>query len=241
MDNDMLKERHGIFGNTDNSIENMRRVSVDYYGYDKQGVCRAQSISHAPPGRNNRPGWDIPGVTRAHSRQPCSVPVREHFVPDTHKKNSLQSNSPFQHSISPCYSKSPPSHPTLALARSLPFTSTQGKKGADKPKLCRTGDGRGSSLNYESRVKRKSVVWGGNLGQNKECTMDSERNFQFDDEISLKSEESNPEDHIYEEIDSDLFTSCDEEEPAENFLLGISLERRNNLKFYGSAGWDFGN
>ena len=67
------------------------------------------------------------------------------------------------------------------------------------------------------------------------------RNFQFDDEISLKSDESNPEDHIYEEIDSDLFTSCDEEEPAENLLLGISLERRNNLKFYGSAGWDFGN
>jgi len=222
MDNDMLKQRHGIFGNTDNSIENMRRVSVDYYGHDKQGVCRAQSISHAPPGRNNRPGWDIPGVTRAHNRQPCSVPARDQFVLDTHKRNS---------------------HPTLALARSLPFTSTQGKKGADKPKLCRTGVGRGSSLivNYESRVKRKSVVWGGNLGQNKECTMDSERNFQFDDEISLKSEESNPEDHIYEEIDSDLFTSCDEEEPAENFLLGISLERRNNLKFYGSAGWDFGN
>ena len=67
------------------------------------------------------------------------------------------------------------------------------------------------------------------------------RNFKFDDEISLKSDESNPEDHIYEEIDSDLFTSCDEEEPTENLLLGISVERRNNLKFYGSAGWDFGN
>jgi hypothetical protein len=54
---------------------------------------------------------------------------------------------------------------------------------------------------------------------------------------------SNPEDHIYEEIDSDIFTSNDDEENdvEENFLLGISLERRNNLKFYGSAGWDFGN
>ena len=69
------------------------------------------------------------------------------------------------------------------------------------------------------------------------------RNFHFDDEVSLTSRLSNPEDHIYEEIDSDLFTSCDEEENEveENFLLGISLERRNNLKFYGSAGWDFGN
>ena len=69
------------------------------------------------------------------------------------------------------------------------------------------------------------------------------RNFHFDDEVSLTSCLSNPEDHIYEEIDSDIFTSCDEEENEveENFLLGISLERRNNLKFYGSAGWDFGN
>ena len=72
--------------------------------------------------------------------------------------------------------------------------------------------------------------------------MKSFRNFHFDDEISLKSHKSNPEDHIYEEIDSDLFTSCDEEEneAGENLLIGISLERRNNLKFYGSAGWDFG-
>ena len=68
------------------------------------------------------------------------------------------------------------------------------------------------------------------------------RNFHSD-EISLRSDLSNPEDHIYEEIDSDLFTSGVEEETnsGDNFLLGISLERRNHLKFYGSAGWDFGN
>ena len=62
--------------------------------------------------------------------------------------------------------------------------------------------------------------------------------------MSVKSDSSNPEDHIYEEINSDIFTSCDDEddemEVKEDFLLGISLERRNNLKFYGCAGWDFG-
>ena len=53
---------------------------------------------------------------------------------------------------------------------------------------------------------------------------------------------SDPEDHIYEEIDSDYFGENDEEDmETDNFLLGISLERQRNLKFYGSAGWDFGN
>ena len=68
------------------------------------------------------------------------------------------------------------------------------------------------------------------------------RNFHFDDQVSLISDGSNPEDHIYEEIDDNIFNTDDEEEEAEeNFLLNISLERRNNLKFYGCAGWDFGN
>jgi len=58
---------------------------------------------------------------------------------------------------------------------------------------------------------------------------------------SDSSSDSNPEDHIYEEIDSDSFTTQDEEDVEDNFLLSISLERQRNLKFYGSAGWDFGN
>ena len=59
----------------------------------------------------------------------------------------------------------------------------------------------------------------------------------------MSSSESNPEDHIYEEIDSDYFTTKEEEVDAveDNFLLSISLERQRNLRFYGSAGWDFGN
>ena len=63
------------------------------------------------------------------------------------------------------------------------------------------------------------------------------RNIWNADKDSVSSSESNPEDHIYEEIDSDYF---DEKETEDNFLLSISLERQRNLKFYGSAGWDFG-
>merc|ERR1719411_265919 len=66
---------------------------------------------------------------------------------------------------------------------------------------------------------------------------DLNRNIWNADKDSVSSSESNPEDHIYEEIDSDYF---DEKETEDNFLLSISLERQRNLKFYGSAGWDFG-
>ena len=59
------------------------------------------------------------------------------------------------------------------------------------------------------------------------------------DSLSVSSSETNPEDHIYEEIDSD-FLATETEEQEDNFLLSISLERQRNLKFYGSAGWDFG-
>ena len=60
------------------------------------------------------------------------------------------------------------------------------------------------------------------------------------DKDSLSSSESNPEDHIYEEIDSDTLSMQEEEDTEDNFLLSISRERQRNLKFYGSAGWDFG-
>jgi len=76
----------------------------------------------------------------------------------------------------------------------------------------------------------------------KRSKQDLNRNFdhKLKNETDCSSSESNPEDHIYEEIDSDYFGPVDEE-PTDNFLLGISLERQRNLKFYGSAGWDFGN
>lgn len=69
---------------------------------------------------------------------------------------------------------------------------------------------------------------------------DHNRNVYNDerDSVSVSSSETNPEDHIYEEIDSDFLAT--EEEQEDNFLLSISLERQRNLKFYGSAGWDFG-
>ena len=61
---------------------------------------------------------------------------------------------------------------------------------------------------------------------------------EFDrDSPSLSLAESNPEDHIYEEIDSDSIST--DEDTCDNFLLSISRERQRNLKFYGSAGWDF--
>merc|ERR1712223_944116 len=69
---------------------------------------------------------------------------------------------------------------------------------------------------------------------------DHNRNVYNDerDSLSVSSSETNPEDHIYEEIDSDFLAT--EEETEDNFLLSISLQRQRNLKFYGSAGWDFG-
>ena len=69
------------------------------------------------------------------------------------------------------------------------------------------------------------------------------RNIYNAEKDSVSSSESNPEDHIYEEIDSDYFATKEEEVDTveDNFLLSISLERQRNLRFYGSAGWDFGN
>jgi len=72
---------------------------------------------------------------------------------------------------------------------------------------------------------------------------DHNRNIYNAEKDSVSSSESNPEDHIYEEIDSDYFATKEEEVDTveDNFLLSISLERQRNLRFYGSAGWDFGN
>lgn len=243
MENSVLRQRHGIFGHhMDVNNDDMRRVSVDW-GPDlhRQSVCRAQSVTLA-----GRTMWETPGLQRTYRRHT----VKEHHAQDHQKlqRNSVHSSSPHQHSISPQHNRSPPQHPTLALAKSLPTQptppATNRKLGVGKQKLSRTGVGGpvmrfGAELRKKSPVSRISPVT--HQRGKEDVNFDAERNFKFDDEISLKSDESNPEDHIYEEIDSDLFTSCDEEEPTENLLLGISVERRNNLKFYGSAGWDFGN
>jgi len=243
MENSVLRQRHGIFGHhMDVNNDDMRRVSVDW-GPDlhRQSVCRAQSVTLA-----GRTMWETPGLQRTYRRHT----VKEHHAQDHQKlqRNSVHSSSPHQHSISPQHNRSPPQHPTLALAKSLPTQptppATNRKLGVGKQKLSRTGVGGpvmrfGAEFRKKSPVSRISPVT--HQRGKEDVNFDAERNFKFDDEISLKSDESNPEDHIYEEIDSDLFTSCDEEEPTENLLLGISVERRNNLKFYGSAGWDFGN
>ena len=62
----------------------------------------------------------------------------------------------------------------------------------------------------------------------------NDRNVRFDDQLTV-CEESNPEDHIYEEIGKSSYTNIafgDEEESSaeETFLQCISPDRRKNLK-----------
>jgi arginine repressor len=58
--------------------------------------------------------------------------------------------------------------------------------------------------------------------------------------LGLVSESA--EDHIYEEIaEVDTENDISEKENEEmSFISLISIERRKNLRFYGSTGWDFG-
>jgi len=50
------------------------------------------------------------------------------------------------------------------------------------------------------------------------------------------------EDHIYEEIAEDDGESDNSEKENEeiSFISLISVQRRKNLRLYGSTGWDFG-
>jgi len=166
-----------------------------------------------------------------------SVPNREEIRPISYNKSSMQT---------------PTRHSTLAFSKSLPISDTKATLPAadkemtqNKQKLSRSGQE--TFFRHEDKLRRKAQIWRNDLAMVKkrkeDINFNLERNFHFDDQLSLKSDESNPEDHIYEEIDNDIFTTTDDEEDEaeENFLLGISLERRNNLKFYGGAGWDFGN
>eukprot|EP00090_Calanus_glacialis_P004138 TRINITY_DN13065_c0_g1_i3.p1 TRINITY_DN13065_c0_g1~~TRINITY_DN13065_c0_g1_i3.p1 ORF type:complete len:239 (+),score=50.25 TRINITY_DN13065_c0_g1_i3:246-962(+) len=65
---------------------------------------------------------------------------------------------------------------------------------------------------------------------------------QYRDMSSLGFVRRSAEDHIYEEIaevDSESDNSEKENEEM-SFISLISIERRKNLRFYGSTGWDFG-
>jgi len=206
-------------------------------------------------------------VTRTHSCNP--MPYSQHALFDRHKKSLDNSSSvPLREGMrTVSYQKkskqTPRRHSDLAFSKSLPnyefnkpTDSTVSKSEATqttfafnaphkKVKLSRSGQQ--GFFKQEELLREKAKIWRNDLESVQKKREDNgfgfERNFHLDDQLSLKSYESNPEDHIYEEIDSDIFNTSDEEkeESDDNFLLSISLERQNNLKFYGCAGWDFGN
>jgi len=231
----LSKLRSLLVGGSVVSGQNIRREIVDFFpntspGH-KQSVRKSVSHNQVSAGRAVR-------HLAARESFPSSVPDREDCRRDSHAHKGI-----FQRTAVP-------THPTLSFSASLPahsFQSNNDGKTAQtggKLKLSRTGGE--ASARQNDNLRRKSEIWRNNLvgvkKRKEDVNLNFKRNFHFD-EISLRSDLSNPEDHIYEEIDSDLFTSGDEEETnsGDNFLLGISLERRNHLKFYGSAGWDFGN
>jgi len=175
-----------------------------------------------------------------------SVSGRENMRPVSFQKNSKQ--TPRRHSDL-AFSKSLPNYDfnkpvNHTVCESEATQSTFAFKAPHKKiKLSRSGQQ--GFFNQEEVLRKKAQTWRNDLEAVKkrrnENSFNLERDFDLDDQFSLKSE-SNPEDHIYEEIDSDIFTTSDDEkdQPEDNFLLNISLERQNNLKFYGCASWDFG-
>jgi len=229
--NDVKKEKFGLsklrsllVGGSVSSEQNIRGGASSGH---KQSVSKSVSHSQVSAGRA------AARHQTARETFSSSVPDREDYRRDSHKGISLMTV---------------PTHSMLAFSTSLPAQSPNGGKTVQtggKLKLSRTtGE---ASVRHNDKLRRKSEIWRNDLvtakKRKEDVNLNFKGNFQFDDEISLRSDMSNPEDHIYEEIDSDIFTSCDEDDTdsGDNFLLGISLERRNHLKFYGSAGWDFGN
>jgi len=236
----LSKLRSLLVGGSVVSGQNIRREFVDFSPDTSPGHKQSvsKSVSHNQVSAAGR-------TARHHAARESfssSVPDREDFRRDSYAHKSLLQGI-FQRTAVP-------PHPPLSFSASLPahsFQSNNGGKTAQtggKLKLSRTGGE--TSARQDDNLRRKSEIWRNNLvgakKRKEDVNLHFKRNFHFD-EISLRSDLSNPDDHIYEEIDSDLFTSGDEEETnsGDNFLLGISLERRNHLKFYGSAGWDFGN
>jgi len=170
------------------------------------------------------------GLVRSSSHNPRSDLARQMIS----KKLSVPALSPSHH---------PPSHSPVQVSRSVPCQPCQlGQPWQPQHrKLTRAGP------KYRDRADKISI-WSRDQHGPKRRKQDLNRNVSYYnnkefDKDSLSSSESNPEDHIYEEIDSDTLSRLstqDEEDTEDNFLLSISRERQRNLKFYGSAGWDFG-
>jgi len=202
----------------------------------QSGLTRLKSVFHGAEDRER---------SRQHVRS-TSLNLRQDIarqilskkmsVPVTASSIVHNSHNPVQQSRSvPCYNYSPtcPSHNQFhhrKLTRAGVMTPTEKQKLQQSHLKQRRERARSTSAvpmhdHQMFGVKRRK--------------QDHNRNIYTKESDS--SSDSNPEDHIYEEIDSDSFTTQDEEDVEDNFLLSISLERQRNLKFYGSAGWDFGN
>merc|ERR1711953_611472 len=144
--------------------------------------------------------------------------------------------------LSPSHRQS--SHSPLQVSRSVPCQLAQPSQ--PHRKLTRAGLASSQSgPKYRDRDRADKIsIWSRDQHGGKRRKQDLNRNVYYNnkefDKDSLSSSESNPEDHIYEEIDSDSLSTQDEEETEDNYHLSISRERQRNLKFYGSAGWDFG-
>eukprot|EP00092_Neocalanus_flemingeri_P102979 GFUD01131724.1.p1 GENE.GFUD01131724.1~~GFUD01131724.1.p1 ORF type:complete len:256 (-),score=86.36 GFUD01131724.1:36-803(-) len=207
-----------------NRLEHLEYSPHTPSGY-KQSVRQSQSCNPMSAGQDtfftrNKPVMQFSS----------SVPAREDMRPDKYKKNVSR-------------------HPTLAFSKSLPSchenkaTQTAAGKEMTQNKVKLSRSGQEMFARDGDKLRRKAQTWRNDLVAVKKRKEDFDFNltryFDLDDQLSLRSDESNVEDHIYEEIDNDI--STDDEKEEDNFLLGISLERQNNLKFYGCAGWDFGN
>merc|ERR1712226_977321 len=168
------------------------------------------------------------GLVRSSSHNPRSDLARQIISKKLSVPALSLSSSHHQHSHSP-----------VQVSRSVPCQLGQPWQPQHR-KLTRAG-----LSSSQSGHKYRDSIWTRDQHGAKRRKQDLNRNVSYYnnkewDKDSLSSSESNPEDHIYEEIDSDTLSTQDEEDTEDNFLLSISSERQRNLKFYGSAGWDFG-
>jgi len=204
----------------------------------QSGLTRLKSVFNGGSEQSER---ERPPRGHAPSGRSASVGLRPDSMPGTrqilHKKMSVPvplsslGHTPVQVSRSvPAYPRHSPGCPA--------HSETQHQvSGAGHRKLARSGlVTPGQRVGRERALVRPEPQHHGG----KRRKQDHNRNVYNDerDSLSVSSSETNPEDHIYEEIDSDFLAT--EEETEDNFLLSISLQRQRNLKFYGSAGWDFG-
>jgi len=210
----------------------------------QSGLTRLKSVFNGGSEQSER---DRPPRGHAPSVRSASVGLRPDSMPGTrqilHKKMSVPvplsslGHTPVQVSRSvPAYPRHSPGCPA--------HSETQHQVPGHR-KLARSGLVSPGELQRLQRVRRERARSASALVRpeplqhgGKRRKQDHNRNVYNDERDSLSVSSSNPEDHIYEEIDSDFLAT--EEETEDNFLLSISLQRQRNLKFYGSAGWDFG-